>query len=112
MLCMNGMSLTTHTIKSRPKKELRESLPLARTTKDKNPEKPTLKKKKKRGIFRYLASIAVELKWITFLLQDIGIHLSDHCPQFLCDNMSSIHLVKNHVFHTYTKYIKINNNFI
>lgn len=46
MLCMNGMSLTTHTIKSRPKKELRESLPLARTTKDKNPEKPTLKKKK------------------------------------------------------------------
>ena len=50
MLCMNGMSLTTHTIKSRPKKELRESLPLARTTKDKNPEKPTLKKKKKRNL--------------------------------------------------------------
>ena len=56
--------------------------------------------------YRALASTAAEMTWITYLLQDIGLPMTQ-TPLLLGDNMSALHLTKNPLFHARTKHIEI-----
>ena len=48
--------------------------------------------------YRYMASATAELTWLSFILRDIGIPLT-HPPILHCDNISSLHMTINPVFH-------------
>lgn len=54
-----------------------------------------------------MAHTIVELTWISFLLHDLGVHLSSP-PILFCDNLSALHMTVNLVFHARSKYIEIN----
>lgn len=46
-----------------------------------------------------MATAKVEIKWITFLLHDIGVTLIKP-PHLICDNMSALHMTINSVLHS------------
>ncbi|KAL0420844.1 UNVERIFIED_CONTAM: Retrovirus-related Pol polyprotein from transposon RE1 [Sesamum latifolium] len=56
--------------------------------------------------YRSLGTTICELKWISYLLQDL--HLVSATPILVyCDNQAAIHIVANLVFHERTKHIEI-----
>ncbi|KAK2990485.1 hypothetical protein RJ640_011652 [Escallonia rubra] len=61
--------------------------------------------------YRALASTAAEITWLSFILRDIGVHLS-RPPALFCDNISAMHLTINPVFHARTKHIEIDYHFV
>ncbi|KAK2973116.1 hypothetical protein RJ640_027088 [Escallonia rubra] len=61
--------------------------------------------------YRALASTAAEITWLSFILRDIGVHLS-RPPALFCDNISALHLTINPVFHARTKHIEIDYHFV
>ncbi|KAK2985009.1 hypothetical protein RJ640_015604 [Escallonia rubra] len=61
--------------------------------------------------YRALASTAADITWLSFVLRDIGVHLS-HPQVFFCDDISVLHLAINLVFHARTKHIKIDYHFV
>ena len=61
--------------------------------------------------YRALASTAVEITWITFILHDIGLPFS-HPPTLFSDGISAFHLIFNPVFHARFKHIKIDYHFV
>lgn len=61
--------------------------------------------------YRALASIAAELTWISFILRDIEVHLSN-TPTLYCDNISALHMTVNPVFHGCTKHVEIDYHFV
>ncbi|KAL6328179.1 hypothetical protein AAG906_034322 [Vitis piasezkii] len=61
--------------------------------------------------YRSLASSAAEITWLTFLLCDIDIQLHEP-PQFLCDNLSALHMIVNPVFHARSKHIELDYHFV
>ena len=58
-----------------------------------------------------MAHTTAELTWITYLFQDTCVSLS-RVPQLFCDNISSLHMSVNPVFHTRTKYIELDYHFV
>ena len=61
--------------------------------------------------YRALATTIIELIWLRWLLQDLGVD----CPtgtKFHCDNRSAIQIFHNDVFHECTKHIEIDCHFI
>ncbi|MCO5571621.1 hypothetical protein L7F22_025367 [Adiantum nelumboides] len=54
---------------------------------------------------------ACEVAWLEMLLQDLEIQVHDLVVIY-CDNLSSIQLVQNHVFHACTKHIEVHYHFI
>ena len=60
--------------------------------------------------YRGAAIVACEEVWLRRLLMEIGIELHD-ATTIWCDNMSSIQLAKNPVFHARTKHIEIHYHF-
>ncbi|XP_020690111.1 uncharacterized protein LOC110105085 [Dendrobium catenatum] len=61
--------------------------------------------------YRALASATAETIWIRRLLADFGIK-HDSSVDIFCDNMSTIALANNPVFHARTKHIEIDQRFV
>ena len=61
--------------------------------------------------YRALASTTAEMTWITYLLQDIRLPMTQN-PLLLGDYMSALHLTKNPLFHARTKHIEIDYHFV
>ena len=61
--------------------------------------------------YRALTATTVELIWLRWLLQDLGIDCSA-ATQLHCDNLSAIQIAHNDVFHERTKHIEIDCHFI
>ncbi|MCO5607723.1 hypothetical protein L7F22_061922 [Adiantum nelumboides] len=61
--------------------------------------------------YRGAAVAACEVAWLELLLGDLGIHVQR--PVVIhCDNLSSIHLARNSVFHARTKHIEVHYHLI
>ncbi|KAL0421888.1 UNVERIFIED_CONTAM: Retrovirus-related Pol polyprotein from transposon RE1 [Sesamum latifolium] len=56
--------------------------------------------------YRSLGTTVCELKWISYLLQDLHLNPPTPIPLY-CDNQAAIHIVANSVFHERTKHIEI-----
>jgi hypothetical protein len=52
-----------------------------------------------------------EVAWLCKLLGDLGLHVDKHVVIY-CDNLSSIQLARNLVFHARTKHIEVHYHFI
>uniref|UniRef100_A0A2N9F0E1 Reverse transcriptase Ty1/copia-type domain-containing protein n=1 Tax=Fagus sylvatica TaxID=28930 RepID=A0A2N9F0E1_FAGSY len=61
--------------------------------------------------YRSLASATAEVFWIRTVLKDLGVFLLDP-PLLWCDNLSTIALASNPVFHAKTKHIEVDYHFI
>ena len=61
--------------------------------------------------YHSVANTAAEIKWICYLLSDIGIVLSC-CPVIYCDNIGANQLCLNLVFHSRRKHIAIDFHFL
>ena len=61
--------------------------------------------------YRALAATIVELIWLRWLLQDLGVDYST-ATKLHCDNRSAIQIAHNDVFHERTKHIEIDCHFI
>ena len=60
--------------------------------------------------YRVLAQVAAEISWLQMLLSDF--HITTAIPHVWCDNLSSIALTSNLVFHARTKHIKVDYHYI
>ncbi|KAL0403899.1 UNVERIFIED_CONTAM: Retrovirus-related Pol polyprotein from transposon RE1 [Sesamum radiatum] len=56
--------------------------------------------------YRSLGSTVCELQWVSFLLNDLQVHVPTPISLF-CDNQAAIHIVANPVFHERTKHLEI-----
>jgi hypothetical protein len=61
--------------------------------------------------YRGVAMVACEVAWLHKLLGDLGLHV-DKQVVIYCDNLSSIQLARNLVFHARTKHIEVHYHFI
>ncbi|XP_028113487.1 uncharacterized protein LOC114311544 [Camellia sinensis] len=61
--------------------------------------------------YRALAHVVAELTWVKMFLQDLAIS-SPTLPILWCDNVSSIALASNSVFHSRSKHIKVDCHFV
>ena len=61
--------------------------------------------------YRALATTATELSWLKQLFRDLLLFLH-HVPVLWCDNVSSITLASNPVFHARTKHVEVDYHFI
>lgn len=60
---------------------------------------------------RALATIAIELCWIRMILKDLGVYLAIP-PSLWCDNISTLALASNPIFHARTKHIEVDYHYI
>ncbi|XP_042939363.1 uncharacterized mitochondrial protein AtMg00810-like [Carya illinoinensis] len=58
----------------------------------------TVSRSSSEAEYRAMAHTTAELTWISFLLRDLGIHLTS-MPLLLCDNISALYMTVNPVFH-------------
>ncbi|KDP32454.1 hypothetical protein JCGZ_13379 [Jatropha curcas] len=61
--------------------------------------------------YRAMAHTAVELTWLTYLLKDFAIPLTNPSVLF-CDNLSALYLTVNPVFHARSKHIELDYHFV
>ena len=74
-------------------------------------KQPTVALSSKEAEYRGAAVAACEVVWLRKLLSDLSISVDD--PVVIhCDNMSSIQLARNPVFHARTKHIEVHYHFI
>ncbi|GKV43616.1 hypothetical protein SLEP1_g50883 [Rubroshorea leprosula] len=74
-------------------------------------KQPTVARSIAEAEYRALASATAEIVWITYILRDIGISLPSP-PQLFADNISSLHMSINLVFHARTKHIELDYHFV
>ena len=55
--------------------------------------------------------VACEVMWLKRILKDLGVPITDPILLYY-DNMRSIHLARNPIFHAQTKHIKVHYHFI
>lgn len=58
-----------------------------------------------------LVTIVAEVRWFSFLFCELDILLY-HPPSLLCDNLSTLQITRNPIFHARTQYIEINYHFV
>lgn len=58
-----------------------------------------------------MATIVAEMVGLTYLLKDVKVQPSSN-PILYCDNMSTLHLLVNRVFHARTKHIEIDFHYV
>ncbi|KAL0406498.1 UNVERIFIED_CONTAM: Retrovirus-related Pol polyprotein from transposon RE2 [Sesamum latifolium] len=56
--------------------------------------------------YRSLAATVCELRWVSYILKDLGVDILTPIPLF-CDNKAALHIMANPVFHERTKHIEI-----
>ncbi|XP_019246487.1 PREDICTED: uncharacterized protein LOC109226143 [Nicotiana attenuata] len=71
----------------------------------------TVAKSSAEAEYRSLASLAAEVTWVTYILKDIGISLSQP-PVLFTDNISALHLRPNPVLHARTKHVELDYHFV
>ena len=74
-------------------------------------EQPTVALSSTEAEYRGAAVAACEVAWLRTLLEDLGVQV-DQQVVIHCDNLSSIQLARNPVFHARTKHIDIRHHFI
>ncbi|KAM1479039.1 hypothetical protein ACFX2I_026387 [Malus domestica] len=60
--------------------------------------------------YRQLAYTAAEISWLRSLFRDLQLNLA--CPTIWCDNISSISLASNPVFHSRTKHLEVDYHYV
>ncbi|XP_070015481.1 uncharacterized mitochondrial protein AtMg00810-like [Nicotiana sylvestris] len=61
--------------------------------------------------YRALASTTAEMTWITYILNDIGVHLKT-VPTLFYDNLSALYMTVNPVMHARTKHVEMDYHFV
>ena len=61
--------------------------------------------------YRGAVVAACEVAWLRTLLGDLGVHVDERVVIY-CDNLSSIQLARNPVFHARTKHIEVHYHYI
>lgn len=61
--------------------------------------------------YRAMAHTVAELRWLQYLLKDLGVSLASP-PTLFCDNKAAIAIAENPVFHERTKHIEVDCHFI
>ncbi|MCO5592024.1 hypothetical protein L7F22_046018 [Adiantum nelumboides] len=74
-------------------------------------KQPTIALSSTEVEYRGAAIAACEVAWLEMLLQDLEIQVQDPVVIY-CDNLSSIQLARNPVFHAHTKHIEVHYHFI
>ena len=74
-------------------------------------KQPTIALSSTKAEYRGAAMSACEIAWLLNLLQDLG-HKVPGAVTLYCDNMGSIKLVNNPVFHARTKHIEVHYHFL
>ncbi|GAA0184987.1 transmembrane signal receptor [Lithospermum erythrorhizon] len=72
----------------------------------KSKKQTTVSRSSVEAEYRSAAAAVCELKWLSFLLQDLQQSFSLPIP-LRCDNKSAIHIIQNPMFHEHTKYIEM-----
>lgn len=75
--------------------------------------------KKQRGVsrssteaeYKALANAAADMAWVRLILKDLQVFLP-HPPLLHCDNISTLALCSNHVFHTRIKHLDTDFHFV
>jgi hypothetical protein len=76
-----------------------------------NKKQPTVALSSTKAKYRSVTIIACEVVWLQKLLSDLG-QLVDAPIVIYCDNISSILLANNPVYHARTKHIEVHYHFI
>ena len=76
-----------------------------------NKKQPTVALSSTEAEYRGAAVAACEAVWLKRILKDLGVPIKDMIRLY-CDNMSSIYLAQNHVFHPWTEHIEVHYHFI
>ncbi len=74
-------------------------------------KQPTVALSSTEAEYRGATMAACEVAWLRKLLGDLGLHVDRHVVIY-CDNLSSIQLARNPVFHARTKHIEVHYHFI
>ena len=74
-------------------------------------KQPTVALSSTEAEYRGAAIAACEVAWLNKLLHDFGLQVHRKVVLY-CDNLSSIQLARNPVFHARTKHIKVHYHFI
>jgi len=61
--------------------------------------------------YRAMFAATAEITWITHLLRDLGVRMSE-TPQIFCDNLSALQLTINPKFHKKSKHFKLDFHYI
>ncbi|MCO5559931.1 hypothetical protein L7F22_013535 [Adiantum nelumboides] len=74
-------------------------------------KQPTVALLSTKAKYRGAVAVACEVAWLKKLLQDLGIQVQDSVVIYY-DNINSIQLARNPVFHARTKHIEVHYHFI
>eukprot|EP00250_Pteridium_aquilinum_P023347 c26699_g1_i1 orf=1-477(-) len=74
-------------------------------------KQPTVALSSTEAEYRGAVMVACEVAWLRKLLGDLGMYV-DRLVVIYCDNLSSIQLARNPVFHARTKHIEVHYHFI
>ena len=74
-------------------------------------KQPTVALSSTEAEYRGAAIVTCEVAWLRKLLMDMGMHV-DRGVVIYCDNLSSIQLAKNPMFHVQTKHIDVHYHFV
>ena len=74
-------------------------------------KQPTVTLSSREAKYRDVAVAACEVVWLKRILKDLGVPIKDLIPLY-CDNMSSVYVARNSVFHACTKHIEVHYHFI
>ncbi|XP_028079137.1 uncharacterized protein LOC114280929 [Camellia sinensis] len=74
-------------------------------------KQPTVSRSSTEAEYRSMVNTAAELCWLQQLLADLSISLSS-VPLLWCDNISTMSLASNPIFHSRSKHIEIDCHFI
>jgi hypothetical protein len=66
---------------------------------------------KYKGTCTCSVMVACEIAWLRKLLGDLGLHVDRHVVIY-CDNLSSIQMARNPMFHARMKHIEVHHHFI
>ncbi|KAK2977871.1 hypothetical protein RJ640_020215 [Escallonia rubra] len=61
--------------------------------------------------YREMASTTAKLTWLSFLLRDVGM-VQHHPATLFCDNLATLYMSINPVFHARTKHIEVDYHFV
>ncbi|XP_048431184.1 uncharacterized mitochondrial protein AtMg00810-like [Pyrus x bretschneideri] len=70
----------------------------------------TVSRSSSEAEYRQLAYTAAEISWLRALFRDLYLHLD--IPTIWCDNISSIALTSNPVFHSRTKHLEVDYHYV